>query len=139
VSSSQLFKKKVFPKLENDGKPLFFILIDNLRYDQWKIINPIISEYFRMEEEDIYLSILPTATQYARNAIFAGLMPLDMEKRYPSMWQNDEDEGGKNLYENEFLADQIKRTLRKDIKYSYNKILSQEQGKDLNEMLPNLM
>jgi hypothetical protein len=82
TSSPQLFKKKVFPKLDGNG-PLFFILIDNLRYDQFKIINPIISEYFRLEEEDTYYSILPTATQYARNAIFSGLMPLDMEKRYP--------------------------------------------------------
>src|ERR1700712_4212767 len=82
--SHQLFKKKVFPKLESN-QPVFFILIDNLRYDQFKIINPIISEYFRLEEEDTYYSILPTATQYARNAIFAGLMPLDMEKRFPEM------------------------------------------------------
>jgi hypothetical protein len=102
TSSPQLFKKKVFPKLDGNG-PLFFILIDNLRYDQFKIINPIISEYFRLEEEDTYYSILPTATQYARNSIFSGLMPLEMERRYPTMWQNDEDEGGKNLYESDFL------------------------------------
>jgi len=72
-------------------------LIDNLRYDQFRIINSLITEYFRLEEEDAYYSILPTATQYARNSIFSGLMPLDMEKRYPEMWQNDEDEGGKNF------------------------------------------
>lgn len=138
VFSHQLFKKKVFPTL-TDNIPTFFILIDNLRYDQWKIINPIISEYFRLENEEIYMSILPTATQYARNAIFSGLMPLDMESRFPTLWQNDEDEGGKNLYEEEFLTDQIKRLLRKDIKFSYHKILSQDQGKDLNDMLPNLI
>lgn len=136
--SHQLFKKKVFPAL-NDNVPTFFILIDNLRYDQWKIINPIITEYFRLEEEDTYFSILPTATQYARNAIFSGFMPADMEKRFPGMWQNDEDEGGKNLHEAEFMADQIKRFLRKDIKYSYHKILNQDQGKDLNDSLTNLM
>ncbi len=135
--SHQLFRKKVFPRL--DAGPVFFILIDNLRYDQFRIINSIISEYFRLEEEDTYYSILPTATQYARNAIFAGLMPIEMEKRFPGMWQNDEDEGGKNLHEESFLGDQIKRSVRKDIKYSYHKILNLDEGRALNESVNNLM
>ena len=138
VTSNQLFKKKVFPLLENNT-PVFFILIDNLRYDQWKMINSILTEYYHLEEEDSYYSILPTATQYARNAIFSGLMPLEMEKRFPDMWQNDEDEGGKNLYEEKFLADQIQRGLRKECKYSYHKVLTYEQGKDVNENINNLM
>lgn len=136
--SHNLFKKKVFPAL-SEQIPTFFILIDNLRYDQWKIINPIITEYFRLEEEDIYFSILPTATQYARNAIFSGLMPSEMEKRFPDMWQNDEDEGGKNLFEEKFLEDQIKRSLKKDIKFSYHKILNYDQGRDLNDSMNKLM
>ncbi|GAB2701793.1 PglZ domain-containing protein [Mucilaginibacter koreensis] len=135
--SHQLFKKKVFPKLESG--PVFFILIDNLRYDQFRIINSIITEYFRLEEEDTYYSILPTATQYARNAIFAGMMPIDMEKRFPGLWQNDEDEGGKNLHEETFLGDQIKRTLRKECKYSYHKILNIDEGRALNDSINNLM
>src|ERR1700743_1183529 len=138
IMSPQLFKKKVFPHLDSKG-PLFFILIDNLRYDQFRIINSILTEYFRLEEEDTYYSILPTATQYARNAIFSGLMPLDMEKRFPGMWQNDEDEGGKNLYERDFLSDQIKSVLRKDIKHSYHKILNIDEGRALNESVNNLM
>src|ERR1700761_685234 len=138
IMSPQLFKKKVLPKLDGNG-PVFFILIDNLRYDQFRIINPILTEYFRLEEEDAYYSILPTATQYARNSIFSGLMPLDMEKRYPEMWQNDEDEGGKNLHEEDFIADQIKRVLRKDIKHSYHKILNIDEGRALNESENNLM
>lgn len=136
--SHELIKKKVFP-LINDTTPVFFILIDNLRYDQWKIINPLISEHFRLEEEDTYSSILPTATQYARNAIFSGLTPLEMEKRFPSLWQNDDDEGGKNLHEETFLGEQIKRSLRKDCKFSYHKILTFDQGKDLLEHANNLM
>ncbi|MCX2493637.1 PglZ domain-containing protein [Pedobacter sp. PF22-3] len=136
--SNELLKKKAFP-LINDNTPVFFILIDNLRYDQWKIINPLISEYFRIDEEDMYTSILPTATQYARNAIFSGMMPLDMEKRFPQLWQNDDDEGGKNMHEEAFLADNIKRNLRKDCKFSYNKILTFEQGKDLVEQTNNLL
>lgn len=136
--SNDLLKKKVFP-LINNTTPVFFILIDNLRYDQWKVIHPLISEYFRLEEEDTYLSILPTATQYARNAIFSGLMPLEMEQRFPSLWQNDDDEGGKNLHEEIFLSDQIKRSLRKDFKFSYHKILTFEQGKELTDQVNNLL
>lgn len=138
ITSPQLFKKKVFPKLDGKG-PLFFILIDNLRYDQFKIVNTLLTEYFRLEEEDAYYSILPTATQYARNAIFSGLMPLEMEKRYPDMWQNDEDEGGKNLFEGQFVTDQIKRLLRKEVKHSYHKILNIDEGRALNDSVSNLM
>src|SRR5690606_6252029 len=138
IMSHQLFAKKLFPSMEKE-KPTFFFLIDNLRYDQWRVINTILTNYFRLDEEDHYYSILPTATQYARNAIFSGLMPLDMEKRYPDMWQNDEDEGGKNLHEGDFIADQIKRIMRKDCKFSYNKILTLEQGRDIADNLSNLM
>jgi hypothetical protein len=138
VLSHQLFAKKLFPKLESD-KPTFFFLIDNLRYDQWRVINTVLTNYYHLDEEDSYYSILPTATQYARNAIFSGLMPLDMEKRYPDMWQNDEDEGGKNLHEEDFIADQIKRIVRKDCKFSYQKVLTLEHGKEVVENLPNLM
>ncbi|MBE8722191.1 T9SS response regulator signal transducer PorX [Sphingobacterium pedocola] len=138
ILSHQLFKKKVFPSLQED-KPTFFFLIDNLRYDQWKIINDVITDYFRLEEETSYYSILPTATQYARNAIFSGLTPLEMEKRFPDLWQNDEDEGGKNLYEDKFLADQIKRLYRRDIKHSYTKVLTLDQGKDVFDNINNLM
>jgi CheY-like chemotaxis protein len=139
IMSHQLFAKKVFPSLTDD-KPTFFFLIDNLRYDQWKMINDILIEYYRLESEETYYSILPTATQYARNAIFSGMMPLDMERTFPKEWQNDEDEGGKNLYEEVFLKHQINRLLRKNNnKHSYHKIVSQEQGKDVLEILPNLM
>ena len=138
IQSHELFKKKVFPRLEKN-KPTFFFLIDNLRYDQWKIINETITDYYRLEEEDAYYSILPTATQYARNAIFSGLTPLEMERRFPDLWQNDEEEGGKNLAEDKFLADQITRLYRRDLKHSYHKILTLNQGKDIVESLNNLM
>ncbi|MGY3053323.1 CheY-like chemotaxis protein [Pedobacter sp. UYEF25] len=138
LMSNELLKKKVFPLLE-ENTSVFFILIDNLRYDQWRVIHPLISEYFRIDEEDMYTAILPTATQYARNSIFSGLMPLDMEKRMPKLWQNDDEEGGKNLHEEEFLADNIKRSLHKDCKFSYHKILTFEQGKELVENTNNLL
>jgi CheY-like chemotaxis protein len=136
--SHHLFSEKVIPQL-TPGKPLFFILIDNLRYDQWKVINEVVTQYFRLEEEDNYYSILPSSTQYARNAIFSGLSPLEMERRHPEIWQNDEAEGGKNLHEEAFLKHQLKRILRREHRFSYRKILTLEHGRDVNESLPNLM
>ena len=138
VLSHQLMKKKVFPKMEED-RPTFFFLIDNLRYDQWKVINQVLTDYYRIEEEDNYYSILPTATQYARNAIFSGLTPLEMEKRFPKQWQNDDEEGGKNQYEDLFLADQIKRVVHRDIRHSYTKVITMEQGKDVLENVHKMM
>jgi len=135
--SHTLFKGKVAPLLDKP-ETTFLVLIDNLRYDQWKIIQPIIAEYFKVESEELYSSILPTATQYARNAFFAGLMPSEIEKRFPKLWLNDEEEGGKNLHEEEFLADQLKR-LGKDVKMSYNKITNHAAGKKLSENMSNLM
>ncbi len=136
VMSHTLFKKKVAPELSADTT--FLIVIDNLRYDQWKVIQPIISERFRVEKEELYYSILPTATQYARNALFAGLMPLEIERRFPNLWLNDDDEGGKNMHEEEFMADQLKR-LGKDGKMSYNKITNHAAGRKLADNMSNLM
>jgi hypothetical protein len=138
VMSHQLFQFKVLPHVEK-GVPAFFILIDNLRFDQWKAIQPIFAESFRILEEDTFYSILPTATQYARNAIFAGMLPVDIEKQFSSLWKNDEEEGGKNLHEEEFLAAQLKRLKRGDIKFSYTKILNNQAGQDLVNNIHNLL
>ena len=136
VMSHNAFKHYVVPEL--DQGPLFLIVIDNLRYDQWKVIEPVVNEHFHIEKEDIYFSILPTATQYARNSFFAGLMPADIEKLHPSLWKNDEDEGGKNLHEEELLQSQLKR-LGKDVKMSYNKVTKHEFGRKLADNISNLM
>ena len=125
----ELFKKHVVPNLQNNEKTLF-IVIDNLRYDQWRIIEPIITKYYKVSEEHMFYSMLPTATQYARNAIFSGLTPLEMAKQYPMYWKNDTDEGGKNLYENEFLMGQLAR-LKLDIKHQYHKITNLKNGQKL--------
>lgn len=135
--SHYMMRRKVFPLVDAGEEPVFFILIDNLRYDQWKVIQPVLEELFRLVEEDTYCSILPTATQYARNAIFAGMMPSEIEKRFPDKWSNDDDEGGKNNFESDFLADQLQR-LRKTYKFSYNKITNIEAGKQLADQVPNL-
>ncbi len=135
--SHTVFKNRIVPEIDK-ADTTFLVLIDNLRYDQWKVIQPIISEYFKVDTEELYCSILPTATQYARNAFFAGLLPSEIEKRYPNYWLNDEDEGGKNLHEEFFMQEQLKR-LGKDIKTSYTKITNFQSGKKLAENLPNLM
>ena len=88
--SHELMKRKAFPLVDSSEDPVFFLLIDNLRYDQWKVIQPAIQELFKIVEEDTYCSILPTATQYARNAIFSGMMPSEIKKRFPDKWNNDD-------------------------------------------------
>lgn len=138
IMSHQLLKYKVLPHLEK-GTPLFFILIDNLRFDQWKAIQPIFSESFRIHEEETFYAILPTATQYARNAIFAGMLPIDIEKQFPSQWKNDDEEGGKNLFEEEFLKANLKRVGKGDLKYSYTKITNNHDGQKMVDNIHNML
>jgi hypothetical protein len=135
--SHHLLRKKVLPVVDNSDVPVFFVLIDNLRYDQWKIIQPLLSDFFTVTEDETFCSILPTATQYARNAIFAGMMPSDIQKRFPNMWVNDDEDGGKNNHEEDFLADHLKR-LQKNYKFSYTKVTNIDAGKQLVDHIPNL-
>lgn len=128
--SHEIFRKLVVPEIRKKDKPILFVVIDNLRYDQWKAFESVVNNHYKLEKETSYYAILPTATQYARNAIFSGLTPLEMEKNYPQYWKNDTDEGGKNLYEAEFLTEQLKR-LRIDIKQEYYKITNFKDGKKL--------
>ena len=133
-----LFKDKINPKLDEGS--VFVLVIDNLRYDQWKVLSPIFNRYFNIKEEEVVYSILPTATQYARNAFFAGLMPSEIAKKYPNLWKGEEDEGGKNMHEAEFLESNLKR-LGRNVKWSYNKITNLNAGKKLvdnfNQLLGN--
>jgi CheY-like chemotaxis protein len=137
IQSHTLFKELVVPEILKKDKPVLFIVIDNLRYDQWKVFESVVGNYYKLEKEVPYFSILPTATQYARNAIFSGLTPLEMEKQFPQYWKNDPEEGGKNLYEAEFLTAQIKR-LRLDLKEDYFKITNLAGGKKLAESFKSL-
>lgn len=130
IMSHTLFKELVKPELK-DNKTLL-VVIDNLRYDQWLAFEDTLNTFYKKKKELPYYSILPTATQYARNAIFSGLTPLDMEKKYPNWWKNDTEEGGKNLYEAEFLGTQLKR-LALDLKWDYHKISSLKQGRHLSQ------
>jgi hypothetical protein len=137
LMSHQLMKKKVFPLL-SPTKPLFFILVDNLRFDQWKVLQPAISEMFNIDEEESYYAILPTATAFARNAIFSGMMPSEMEKYHPNLWVGDDEDEGKNMHEEEFLLLQMQKAGLGKLKMSYNKILNPQQGKELVEKFNNL-
>ena len=130
VMSHTLFKKWIAPEIK-DQKTLL-VVVDNLRYDQWYAFEETVGSFYKKNKEKSYCSILPTATQYARNAIFSGLTPLDMEKKYPDWWKNDTEEGGKNLYEDKFLGEQLRR-LGCDIKWDYHKISSLKQGKHLSQ------
>lgn len=131
IMSHTLFRELVVPEISK-AQPTLLVVVDNLRYDQWKAFEPIINSYYKKEKEIPFVSILPTATQYARNAIFSGLMPSDMEKLHPNYWKNDTDEGGKNLHEDDFLKAQLKR-LGLNIKHEYHKITSLKGGKKLAE------
>lgn len=125
-----LFRNKINPQLDTE-KP-FVLVIDNLRYDQWKMLSPIFSKYFSTTKEEIIYSILPTATQYARNAFFAGLMPSEIEKKFPQYWRGEEDEGSKNQFEKELMDTQLKR-LGRNLKWSYHKITNLDAGKRLSD------
>lgn len=138
VMSHNLMRRKIFPQLTDD-RPTIMLLLDNLRYDQWKVIEPVVSELFRMEEEDYFYSILPTATQYSRNAIFAGMLPADIERAFPDLWKNDTDEGGKNLYEHDFLKEQVRRTIRKPVKVDYIKVTTVANAKELQDNILNYL
>lgn len=134
--SHQLFKKKVFNLLA-PSTSVFLILIDNLRYDQWKVIEPMIAEFFTIEKEETYYSILPTTTAYARNAIFSGMLPSEMAKTHPDLWVGEDEDESKNNFEDEFLARQLKRN-NLNVKFSYNKIKKLEEGRDLADSVNNL-
>lgn len=122
VMSHTLFQQCIKPTLEKDK--VLLLVVDNLRYDQWKTIEPLFTKYYQKESEDPYLSILPTTTQYARNALFSGLLPLEIQRRFPEKWVNDHEEGNKNEFEEEFLLDQMQRLGLRDKTISYIKILN---------------
>ncbi len=134
--SHTLFRNSVVPVVDSNTKTAF-LLIDNLRYDQWLVIRPLLATYFTVEKEDFYCSILPTATQYARNAIFAGLTPLAIDKIMPNQWLNDNEEGGKNKYEEDFLRRQL-QMLGKNYKTMFEKLVRPEAGKRLLDSISRL-
>lgn len=137
MMSHEIFKKCIFPTL-NLGEKVFLIVLDNFRLDQWRAIKDLLSNDFVVENEELYSSMLPTATQYARNAIFAGLLPAQIKKMFPDYWIEEGDEEGKNLYEKELLQTQIDR-YRKKYTFSYHKINDPAAGEKLVSDLPQYL
>ena len=148
MMSNELFKNRIFPLL-NDGQKVFLVVLDNFRYDQWKMLEREIGDLFEIDE-DVYCSILPTATQYARNAIFSGLMPVQIAQMFPDLWVDEDEEDGKNLNEEPLIQTQLDRYRRKNT-FSYHKIntsaeaerfmqqLSQLERNDLNVVVFNFI
>ncbi len=135
LMSPRIFPERVFPLLDA-GEKVFFILIDNFRLDQWRTVKPLIAEYFTFKEE-LYTTILPTATQYARNAIFSGLMPAQIERMFPELWVDEDSEEGKNVNESPLIATQFER-YRRQCRFSYNKINDTAGGERLLRDFNNL-
>jgi DNA-binding response OmpR family regulator len=133
--SHNVMEERVFPLIEK-GRPVFYILMDCLRYDQWKVIEKKVSELYKVEE-DIMFSILPTATQFCRISIFSGLLPADIKKEHKDKWVDENEEEGKNLHEEFFLNELIKRS-SKDISLSYHKVTNLASGKKLESSVNNL-
>lgn len=137
VMSHNLLRKKIFPLL--DDTPTVVFLLDNLRFDQWKVIKPHLQKSYRIQEEDYFFSILPTSTQYSRNSIFAGMLPGDIAKHYPEYWVNDFEDKGKNLKEKELMQSQIKRLIRREIKSDYFKVTNVAYAKTMNDQILNYL
>mgnify|MGYP004703138037 FL=1 len=136
LMSPDLFKTKVFPLLDA-GEKVFFVLVDNFRFDQWKIIREMLSEFYTFSEESLYSAILPTATQYARNAIFSGLMPLQIQQMFPDLWVEEEEDEGKNMNEKDLIQTQLNR-YRKNYTFSYNKVNESSYCEKVIERLPQM-
>ncbi|HAN00496.1 MAG TPA: two-component system response regulator [Marinilabiliales bacterium] len=137
LMSPNVFRERIFPDLKAGKKTVVF-LIDNLRYDQWKVIEPMIADFFTVTEEELFYSILPTATQFARNAMFAGLMPSEIEKLHPEYWLNEDDEGSKNQFEEPLMLKQMARLGIKS-SFFYDKINNAEKGRKLVGSLSQIL
>lgn len=136
LMSPDIFKHKVFPLLNNHEK-VFLIVFDNFRYDQWRVLSQELANEFTFDD-DLYISILPTATQYARNAIFAGLMPIQIAEMFPDLWVDEEEEEGKNLNEAPLIETQIQRYRRHDT-FSYTKINNSAESERLVQQFRTLL
>lgn len=149
LMSNSIFSNKIFPLLDKQEK-VFLIVVDNFRYDQWKMLAKEIGDMFDIDE-NMYMSILPTATQYARNAIFSGLMPTQIAKMFPELWVDEDEEEGKNLNEAPLIQTQLDRYRRSNTKFSYHKVndstgadkllqqFSQLEDNDLNVVVINFI
>ncbi len=135
--SHDVFQERVFPLLEA-GDKVFVLLIDNLRLDQWRTISPVFEEYFKVDSDELYMSILPTATMYSRNSMFAGLLPSEIERIYPGLWDDDDNDGNKNRHEEELLRKQMERLNRKERLY-FEKVTGIRRNRQTTDSLNNIL
>ncbi len=138
LMSHKILERKVFPLLKEKKRPIFLIVLDNFRFDQWKALKPMVEQYVHVKDEGIYYSILPTTTQYARNALFSSLMPLDIKKYYPQYWLDEDKEGNKNQYEPQLFDDNLARH-RIKATTTYHKVLNATYGMRMIDILPNFL
>lgn len=138
IMSHKVLNKYVFPLLKERKRPIFLIVLDNFRFDQWRALKPKIEQIMSVKKEDIYYSILPTTTQYARNALFASMTPLEIKQNYPQYWIDEDKEGNKNQYEPDLLTDNLKRH-RIKASTTYHKVLNVTYGMRMIDILPNFM
>jgi CheY-like chemotaxis protein len=131
-----IFKHKIFPLLDS-GRKVFVVVIDNLRFDQWRTVSKVFEPYFRIIREELYYSILPTATMYARNSLFSGLMPSEIQKVYPEYWEHDDSEGNKNRYEEELLRKLMDRHGRKE-KLFFEKVSGLRRTSQITENIKDI-
>ena len=136
LRSNDVFKSRVLPLLD-EGEKVFFVVIDNFRLDQWKTISPLLADHFTIAQEELYTTILPTTTQYARNAIFSGLMPIDIEHMFPDLWVDEDSEEGKNVNEAPLIQTFLDRYRRK-VRFSYNKVNDVASGEKLLQSFATL-
>ena len=134
--SPDIFKTNIFPRLDK-GEKVFLIVFDNFRYDQWKVLEREIADQFDVDDEQLYCSILPTATQYARNAIFSGLMPDQIARMFPDLWVDEDEEEGKNLNEGPLIQTQLERYRRRNT-FSYHKINTSAEADRLLQQFKTL-
>ncbi len=134
--SPDVFSRYVKPHLE-EGRTTLFFIIDCMRYDQWLVFSSLLNDYYSIDT-DFYYSILPTATPYSRNAIFAGLFPLEIERRYPDLWHQGEDEQSLNRFEPELLDRQLERN-GMELSFRYEKVLNAEEGQTVADRIQNYL
>ncbi len=137
LMSHDVMTRRIMPLIDR-GEKVFLVVIDNFRYDQWKAIQPLLADTFTFESEELCTAILPTATQYARNAIFSGLMPLQIQRMHPELWVEEAEDEGKNLNEEPLVRDYLDRHRRQDIRFTYHKINDTQAGERLIDQLPTM-
>ncbi|MCQ2974551.1 MAG: PglZ domain-containing protein [Bacteroidales bacterium] len=136
IMQHDVFKERILPLIQK-GEKVFWIVIDNLRYDHWKMIQPQILQYYKIEQEELMYSIIPTATQYARNAMFAGLMPLTIAKNYPDLWTYEDELHSKNNNEEQLIQTMLNR-FRCNEKFFYTKIFNNKEGQKIIDNLKSI-